>query len=486
MFVVLFCVNPQCNKARMDTGRQEFLRQIAERARETNQRLRNQPLTCVSIIKPAVQQASMPPTEAELLRVRAALRQTMMPLTSEEEAHSMRPRSSHPPDHEEHGMRASSAWSVGSAQQPTQHWVCQNVLLPIPGTPGSVRSTPLTSGPAQTTELSVPLSSSAVSPMLSLCPSGAKLADDWIRSPAGEDFMTAMVASELKKDVAHETVAHDEVLNASTHPAQPIATSVAPGSEAARQSASFSFVVPPSPGVAGNMSPRAIGIVEGNMESSAIAPPATSSPASPTEAKGARPSGPSSAIAQSVSCQLLATAATGPVQQAATHHPGDVPVAEELALAQADVQDLRRIISVVQQLLPETDAPQALSDVDAFVVAVRKCMSAPPAEAIMMPAAAHCGATPGSVSLLKGLEGRGLGIGKGLFPLGRRSSSAPSGAITPMAASSGVQSATRTTATGLSSTASICTTPTEVSTLMCRFPLAMSWVVYWRLQRSAI
>lgn len=118
-------------------------------------------------------------------------------------------------------------------------------------------------------------------------------------------------------------------------------------------------------------------------------------------------------------------------------------------MALADVERLLAVVAEVQQLLPQPDAPQALIDVQSFVAEVRQQMQAK-ANGLphLTPPGTRSASAPGSMSLLQGLGGRGLGKGKGLCLFGGRSSSACSSGSTP--AASGMPSATTATASATS------------------------------------
>lgn len=391
----------------------------------------------------------MVPTADELRLARAALRQTMVATDVAVQRPSVRNGASIPADAHDDATRASSVWSASPPQH--KHWSCQNVLMPIPASAGPSDacigpSDALPTGsflnvthhsPATTP----PPPASALSPPQSMLTSGAQLADAWIRSPVGEEFMAAIVAAEAKAGDPKRVVA-EEPPNSSLEPEQP--EFVPHGDKAARGVSSSSCGIAPAAGMPSNLatvggsptSGHVAAILSHQSPAAAIAPVASAAPT--TQIPG------------------LLTEDSEQVSRVPCTSGGS-----ELAIALAEVKRLQTVLDEVQLLLPECGAPQAIADVHAFVAEVQRHMRSKPDDSHVTSPAPRSASAPGSVSLLRAITGRGLGKGKGLCLFGGRSSSGPSSCSTP--ASSGMPSVTPATA----SAASVRHSQAKVSSVHC-------------------
>lgn len=437
-------------------GRQDFLQQVVARSTEVKARLRKQPLTCVNIDKPAaVQQDSMVPTADELRLARAALRQTMVVTDVVVQPPNVRHGASIPADAQDDATRASSVWSASPPQH--KHWSCQNVLMPIPAStgPSDACTDPSDSLPAGSYLTGThdspaikppPPPTSALSPPPPMPTSGAQLADAWIRSPAGEEFMAAVVAAEAKTEDLNRVIAEEPAKSISLVPEQP--DFVPPGDKAARGASSFSFGISPVRGMPSSESPG------GGTPKSVQQGPAAAALAhqSPTVA-----SPPIASAVLSTQMPGLQTDDSEEVSRVLPNTSGGL----ELAAALAEVKRLQSVLHEVQLLLPEPGAPQAMADVHAFVAEVQRQMRSKPDDSHVASPAPRSGSAPSSMSLLRDLNGRGLGKGKGLCLFGGHSSSGPSSRSTP--ASSGMPSMTPATA----SAASVRHSQSTVSSVHC-------------------
>lgn len=417
------------------------MEQLVARSTEVKERLRQQPLTCVSLFKPQkpapAQQGSTVPTEDELRVARAALRQTMVAKDAEAPRRSIWNSASIAADAPDDATRASSVWSDSPPQH--KHWSCQNVMLPIPASTGTVSASlsgsDLISTPPATAK---PSSRSAefLSPAQGLPLNGAELADAWIRSPAGEEFMAAVVAAEAKAEHASCSPADIPAPRISHMPTQPVSEAQVPCGEQAKGDISFSFGPALVTSTPTSESPGGGADSDSVHQGPSPDVPVRQSPLAVNTHTMQSPGPQSSALHAADSAQA-SRAARAPCE------------ASELAVALAEVKRLLAVVSEVQQLLPQPDAPQALVDVQSFVAEVRQQMQAKPIGLPhLTPPGTRSASAPGSMSLLQGLGGRGLGKGKGLCLFGGRSSSACSSGSTP--AASGMPSATTATASATS------------------------------------
>lgn len=343
----------------------------------------------------------MVPTESELRLARAALRQTMVPAAISAEV----PRASIPADANDTVTRASSVWSDSPAQH--KRWSCQKVMMTIPASTGGSDDGLPGCQHTITPEARAQQPTLPISPGQPLSLSGAQLADAWMRSPIGEEFMAAVVAADAKAEDAQRPVVVHQTESISFQPGQAVSKSDTPSNGVANSQ---------------KLSP----IERTSIDGSRGCEVPDNCLADQTLQPGILQHSPHDDHPVGLHSSVIGRAEPG------TPHRSTMA---ELMDAREEVKNLRAVLDAVQLLLPHAGAPQALTDVDAFVAELR-CQMQAQRPSLTAPSPLKSVSSPKLVPLHETNEGRGLGKGKGLCLISSRISCEPSEASVPFSSTS--------------------------------------------------